>query len=162
MAKGEFKGDSKGKEGDKGKQGPKGPTLPAPKASGSKCARISEEPPEVVEGNSNKMHDNGAMTEDGMKPLSRIRMLKVPAVCSEVFRLSPTPATLRHCFQRCSQDCQQPTSGMKTGRMPPSTMKRSISMCHSLHGSRIHITGHARFSKRAVLPKSPSPTMTLL
>ena len=66
VAKGEFKGESKGKEGDKGKQGPKGPTLPAPKASGSKCARISEEPPEVVEGNSNKMHDNGAMT-DGSK-----------------------------------------------------------------------------------------------
>ena len=66
VAKGEFKGESKGKEGDKGKQGPKGPTLPAPKASGSKCARISEEPAEVVEANSNKMHDNGAMT-DGSK-----------------------------------------------------------------------------------------------
>ena len=66
VAKGEFKGESKGKEGEKGKQGPKGPTLPPPKASGSKCARISEEPPEVVEGNSNKMHDNGAMT-DGSK-----------------------------------------------------------------------------------------------
>ena len=66
VAKGEFKGEFKGKEGEKGKQGPKGPTLPPPKASGSKCARISEEPPEIVEGNSNKMHDNGAMT-DGSK-----------------------------------------------------------------------------------------------
>ena len=66
VAKGEFKGEAKGKEGDKGKQGPKGPTLLAPKASGSKCARISEEPAEVVEANSNKMHDNGAMT-DGSK-----------------------------------------------------------------------------------------------
>ena len=66
VAKGEFKGEFKGKEGEKGKQGPKGPILPPPKASGSKCARISEEPPEIVEGNSNKMHDNGAMT-DGSK-----------------------------------------------------------------------------------------------
>ena len=99
---------------------------------------------------------------DGMRLLSRIRMLKVPAVSSEAFRLFPTPATPRHCFQWCSQDCRQPTRGMKTGRMPQSTMKRSISMCHNLHGSRIHITGHARFSRWAVLPKSPSPTMTLL
>ena len=51
MAKGEFKGEFKG---DKGNKGPKGPT------------RISEEPAEVVEANSNKMHDNGAMT-DGSK-----------------------------------------------------------------------------------------------
>ena len=63
VAKGEFKGEFKG---DKGNKGPKGPTLPVPKASGSKCARISEEPAEVVEANSNKMHDNGAMT-DGSK-----------------------------------------------------------------------------------------------
>ena len=65
-AKGEFKGEFKGEKGDKGKQGSKGPTQPVPKASGSKCARISEEPAEVVEANSNKMHDNGAMT-DGSK-----------------------------------------------------------------------------------------------
>jgi len=64
--KGEFKGEFKGEKGDKGNKGPKGPTLPVPKASGSKCARISEEPAEVVEANSNKMHDNGAMT-DGSK-----------------------------------------------------------------------------------------------
>ena len=45
------------------KQAPKGPMLPVPKATGhsSKCARISEEPPEVVEANSNKMPDNGAI-----------------------------------------------------------------------------------------------------
>ena len=67
-AKGEFKGEFKGEKGDKGKQGSKGPTLPVPKASGhsSKFARIAEEPAEVVEANSNKMHDNGAMT-DGSK-----------------------------------------------------------------------------------------------
>ena len=65
-AKGEFKGEFKGKEGEKGKQGDKGSGQPAPKTSGSKCARISEEPAEVVEGNSNKMHDAGAMT-DGSK-----------------------------------------------------------------------------------------------
>ena len=63
-AKGEFKGEFKGDKGNN--KGPKGPTLPVPKASGSKCARISEEPAEVVEANSNKMHDNGAMT-DGSK-----------------------------------------------------------------------------------------------
>ena len=65
-AKGDLQGEFKGKEGDKGKHGEKGSGQPAPKASGSKCARISEEPPEVVEGNSNKMHDAGAMT-DGSK-----------------------------------------------------------------------------------------------
>ena len=65
-AKGEFKGEFKGEKGEKGKQGSKGPAQPVPKASGSKCARISEEPAEVVEANSNKMHDNGAMT-DGSK-----------------------------------------------------------------------------------------------
>ena len=65
-AKGEFKGEFKGEKGDKGNKGPKGPTLPVPKASGSKCARISEEPAEVFEANSNKMHDAGAMT-DGSK-----------------------------------------------------------------------------------------------
>ena len=65
-AKGEFKGEFKGEKGDKGNKGPKGPTLPVPKASGSKCARISEEPAEVFEANSNKIHDAGAMT-DGSK-----------------------------------------------------------------------------------------------
>ena len=64
--KGEFKGEFKGEKGNKGKQESKGPQQPAPEASGSKCARISEDPAEVVEANSNKMHDNGAMT-DGSK-----------------------------------------------------------------------------------------------
>ena len=61
--KGEFKGEFKGEKGEKGKQAPKGPMLPVPKATGhsSKCARISEKPPEVVEANSNKMPDNGAI-----------------------------------------------------------------------------------------------------
>ena len=35
-------------------------------------------------------------------------------------------------------------------------------MCHSPHGSRIHISGHAHFSRWAVLQKSPSPTMRSL
>ena len=53
--KGEFKGEFKGEKGNKGKQDSKGPQLPAP-----------EEPAEIVEANSNKMHDSGAMT-DGSK-----------------------------------------------------------------------------------------------
>ena len=47
----------------------KGPTLPVPKASGhsSKCARISEELAEVVEPNSNKMPDSGAMIDSSKR-----------------------------------------------------------------------------------------------
>ena len=41
-------------------------------------------------------------------------------------------------------------------------MKKSISMCHNLHGSRIHIIGPARFSRWVVLQRNPSHTMTLL
>ena len=137
-----------------------------PKASGSKCARISEEPPEIVEGNSNKMHDNGAMTDGSKRRHEAVESNSDAESASSVLGsfsfISDTTATPRHYFQRCSQGCQQPTSGMTIGKMPQSTMRRSISMCHSLHGSRIHITGHARFSRWAVLPKSPSPTMTLL
>ena len=46
------------------KQMGKGPLLPVPKATShsTKCARMSEEPPEVAEQNSNKIPDAGAMT----------------------------------------------------------------------------------------------------
>ena len=149
--KGEFKGEFKGKEGEKGKQGPKGPTLSPPKASGSKCARISEEPPEIVEANSNKIPDNGAMTDGSKRRHEAVESNSDAESASSLMG----SYSFHHYFQRCSQGCQQPTSEMQTGRMPPSTMRRSISMCHSLHGSRIHITGHARFSRWAVLPKKP-------
>ena len=55
-----------GERGEKGKG--KESQFPGPKATGhsTKCARISEEPPEVAEPNSNKIPDAGAMT-DGSK-----------------------------------------------------------------------------------------------
>ena len=68
----EFEKGAKGEKGDKGEKGEKGkgkePQFPGPKSTGhsSKCARISEEPPDVVEPNSNKIPDAGAMT-DGSK-----------------------------------------------------------------------------------------------
>ena len=64
--KGKGKEFEKGAKGEKGKEG-KGKESQFPKATShsTKCARISEEPPDVVEPNSNKMPD-GAMT-DGSK-----------------------------------------------------------------------------------------------
>ena len=64
--KGKGKEFEKGAKGEKGKEG-KGKESQFPKATShsTKCARISEEPPDVVEPNSNKMSD-GAMT-DGSK-----------------------------------------------------------------------------------------------
>ena len=72
FTKGGYSDKGKGKEFEKGAKGEKGKgkesQFPGPKAAGhsTKCARISEEPPEVAEPNSNKIPDAGAMT-DGSK-----------------------------------------------------------------------------------------------
>ena len=165
VAKGEFKGEFKGKEGEKGKQGDKGSGQPAPKTSGSKCARISEEPPEVVEGNSNKMHDAGAMTDGSKRRHEAVESNSDAESASSVigsFSFISDTGDSPPMFPIVQAGLPPHTSGATIGLKPRSTMKKSISMCHSLHGSRIHIIGPAHFSRWAVLQRSPSPTMTSL
>ena len=127
--------------------------------------RISEEPAEVVEANSNKMHDTGAMTDGSKRRHEAVESNSDAESASSVigsFSFISDTGDSRPLFSAVQSDCRQPTSGMRTGWMSPSTMKKSISMCHNLHGSRIHIIGPARFSRWVVLQRNPSPTMTLL
>jgi hypothetical protein len=135
----EFEKGAKGEKGDKGKG--KEPQFPGPKASGhsSKCARISEEPPEVVEPNSNKMTD-GAMT-DGSK---RRHEAVMSASDSE-------DGLGSYSFISDTGDSPPLFPSFPTGL--PGTHKWADNWedadvnyeCQSLHGSGTHITGLARY-----------------
>ena len=109
-AKGEFKGEFKGDKGNN--KGPKGPTLPVPKASGSKCARISEEPAEVVEANSNKnawqwCYDRW-LQETPWSCWVNFGCWKCQQCHRKLLLHLWHRATPRHYSQCCSRDCQQP------------------------------------------------------
>jgi len=133
--KGNAKGEKgeKGEKAEKGKQMPKGPMLPVPKAAshGTKCACISEEPPEVVEQHSNKIPDAGAMT-DGSK-----RRHKAVGSASD----SEDASSVLGSYSFISDTGDSPPLFPCVATGLPG--KKWISQC--LHGSRIPTIGRARY-----------------
>ena len=135
----EFEKGAKGEKGEKGKG--KEPQFPGPKATShsTKCACISEEPPDVVEPNSNKMPD-GAMT-DGSK---RRHEAVMSASDSE-------DGLGSYSFISDTGDSPPLFPSFPTGL--PGTHKWADNWedadvnyeCQSLHGSGTHITGLARY-----------------